>query len=145
MWSSQNSGGDPKVKIRRDPRAVYRSKVWRYAVVLFIGALGFVYMQGMWLSRNRSIFAKSYIAVQNRRIPCDYCGELGTVRNPQRHEKMDVCPVCFGVGYHVIRKFDKHDTLCPLCGGAGRVVDESSGYAQTCPRCDGRGVIRNVE
>ncbi|MFH0880687.1 MAG: hypothetical protein V2A34_13310 [Lentisphaerota bacterium] len=131
---------------RRDPRAASRSKVAIYTTIIIICAPVFIFLQSVWLSQNQDIFQKSIIQLQIRRIPCDYCGEVGTVRDPNHPDRPTmICPVCYGIGSHTIRKFDKHDTLCPLCGGAGRVGDAPSGYAQECPRCDGRGVIRVEE
>jgi hypothetical protein len=35
-----------------------------------------------------------------------------------------MCPACYGVGYHTIRRFSEADVLCPACLGLGRLEDK---------------------
>ena len=92
--------------------------------------------QAFWLSENRTLFSPFAIS----RVPCAKCGKFGMVRDEADTSIMKMCQVCFGVGYHAVRKFDDLDGLCAACGGMGRVEEE--GAWRTCRRCDGRGVHR---
>jgi len=80
-------------------------------------------------------------AQATERIPCDTCMGGGTILTPDGQR--EICPICLGVGFHVIRRMDPADRLCPLCGGMGRVENPETGRVGTCPRCDGRGLVRS--
>jgi len=92
--------------------------------------------QAFWLSRNNHLFVPFEIT----RINCVECTRLGTIRDPENPEIRTMCPTCFGVGYHTVRRFDDEDVLCAACGGAGRVEEDD--VWRTCRRCDGRGLHR---
>ena len=42
----------------------------------------------------------------------------------------------------LIRRLDSNDDLCPACGGMGRWESPDTGAVDTCPRCQGRGLVR---
>lgn len=92
--------------------------------------------QAFWLTENRALFSPFAID----RIPCDKCARRGTVRDAADSRIVTMCPVCFGIGSHMIRWFDDLDVVCAPCGGMGRVDEE--GVWRTCRRCDGRGLHR---
>lgn len=92
--------------------------------------------QVFWLSENRERFSPFSIS----RISCAKCGKYGKVRDAADASIAKMCPVCFGVGYHTVRRFDEKDGVCAPCGGMGRV--DEGGVWRTCRRCDGRGVHR---
>jgi DnaJ-class molecular chaperone len=54
-----------------------------------------------------------------------------------------MCPICLGLGFHMIKRFDASDRICPLCAGMGRVALPDTGVIGTCPRCEGRGLVRS--
>lgn len=99
-------------------------------------ALLFLIGQGFWLSRNTHLFTPFSV----KRIECDHCARVGVVRDEHDSRIMKMCPVCFGVGYHSVRRFDDQDAICAACGGMGRL--ESSGIWRNCERCGSRGVYR---
>lgn len=74
-------------------------------------------------------------------IPCRTCMGSGTILTPEG-ERL-ICPICLGVGFHMVRRFDPADHLCPLCAGMGRVEWPDTGEVGTCPRCGGRGLVRS--
>lgn len=94
--------------------------------------------QAFWLSRNSHMFAPFEVI----RIDCDHCTKFGTVRDPDNPRIRAMCPVCFGVGYTSVRRFDELDVVCLACGGMGRIDDQEDGTWRTCRRCDGRGLHR---
>ena len=75
------------------------------------------------------------------KIDCGAC--MGSGRSLAGGGENEICPICQGVGFHMIRRFDSADRICPACGGMGRVEMPDTGAVDTCPRCDGRGLIRN--
>lgn len=75
------------------------------------------------------------------RIICETC--MGTGEAPAVDGMPGICPVCQGVGFRMIRRFDAADRLCPLCAGMGRVELPDTGVVDTCPRCGGRGLVRS--
>ena len=108
---------------------------------VFIAPVGilvvlFLVGQAYWLSQNGYLFAPFALS----KVDCDYCQKLGVVRDEQNPRIMKMCPVCFGVGHHQIRRFDKEDVLCSACGGMGRFDEQ--GVWRSCKRCDGRGLHR---
>lgn len=56
----------------------------------------------------------------------------------------ETCPICFGVGGRIIKKLDEADRRCPNCNAMGRWKNPDTGHAETCPRCDGSGLIQAV-
>jgi len=99
----------------------------------------FLVGQGFWLSRNTHLFTPFSV----KRIDCDSCSKVGVVRDENDSRIMKMCPSCFGVGYHSVRRFDDLDIICAACGGLGRL--DADGVWRTCERCEGRGVHRNSE
>ncbi|OGV42565.1 MAG: hypothetical protein A2X46_04685 [Lentisphaerae bacterium GWF2_57_35] len=127
----------------RRKRVIVKSRTGLYVVILLVLMPAAILMQSVWISKNERMFKKGlFLQLQIRNVECDHCGGVGLVRNSKKPDAAELCPVCFGVGSHPTRKLDDGDALCPLCGGVGRVIDEKIEFAQTCPRCDGRGLVR---
>lgn len=97
--------------------------------------------QAFWLKDNQHLFRP--FAIQ--RIQCDTCQRTGLVADEQSTNRLAMCPQCFGVGYHPVRRMDDLDRLCPACVGMGRVQDGRTDIWRTCERCYGRGLIRETE
>ncbi len=76
------------------------------------------------------------------KIPCETCMGSGTLYGDDGREAM--CPICQGVGYRMVRRFEPGERICPACAGMGRVIFSDTGLADTCPRCQGRGLIRTA-
>ena len=74
------------------------------------------------------------------KLPCQNCLETGSVLADGGGR--EICPVCLGVGFHLIRRLDSADRICPNCAGMGRTQKPGTGEYGTCPRCDGRGLVR---
>ena len=74
-------------------------------------------------------------------VECGNC--LGTGHVLSETGGKAICPICQGVGYRLIRRFDAADRICPMCAGMGRVQLSPDGEVGTCPRCEGRGLIRD--
>lgn len=110
----------------------------RSAFILLVAmAGGFVlFLQWRWLEENQHLFAPFSI----QRIECDICGKTGQVPKEGSNNVLEMCPACYGVGYHSVRRFGSQDVLCPACMGMGR-LEEKDGTWRTCRRCDGRGLI----
>lgn len=121
--------GLTKGQVRHGNRNNYIMPVAALAILFLVG-------QVYWLSSNKHMFAPFAIA----RIDCDHCAKVGVVRDPDNPSLMSMCPVCFGVGYHSVRRFDDNDAICAACGGMGRT--DIGGNWRTCERCQGRGVFR---
>jgi hypothetical protein len=75
------------------------------------------------------------------KIICENCMGSGNVLSELGERS--ICPICQGVGFHMIRRFDPADRICPFCSGMGRVELPDTGEVGTCPRCDGRGLVRS--
>lgn len=108
------------------------------AYTLLIAVLGglVLFLQWRWLGENRHLFAPFAI----ERIECEVCGKTGQIPKPGANNELEMCPACYGVGYHTIRRFNEAEVLCPACLGMGRLEDEDGAW-RTCRRCDGRGLI----
>ena len=74
------------------------------------------------------------------KIVCETC--LGSGFHAASGDEKEMCPICQGVGFRMIRRIDAADRKCPACGGMGRVEFFDTGKVGTCPRCDGRGLVR---
>ena len=74
------------------------------------------------------------------KLPCQNCLETGSVLADGGGR--EICPVCLGVGFHLIRRLDSAERICPNCAGMGRALQPDTGKYGTCPRCDGRGLVR---
>jgi hypothetical protein len=75
------------------------------------------------------------------KIVCETC--MGTGRVLSGPGEKEICPICLGVGFHMVRRFDPADRICPLCAGMGRVERPDTGEVAVCPRCNGRGLVRS--
>ena len=114
-----------------------------FILFLVIMGAGFVlFKQSEWMEQNRPRFRR---LISIKRVGCDYCAETGIIDDETEAAGFRLCPICFGVGVHMIRKLDDHDKLCPACGGMGRLYDFDTEQPRTCGRCDGRGLIRIVK
>jgi len=71
---------------------------------------------------------------------CDHCRGNGLLSDPDQPDIREICPICFGVGYHATRRYSEDERMCVPCGGMGRLFDEN-GHARFCTRCEGRGVV----
>ncbi len=114
---------------RRGQRNNFIAPVALAVLVMLIG-------QGFWLTRNSHMFMPFEVS----RVDCMECGRLGTVRDPDNQRIRTMCPACYGIGYHSVRRFDEKDALCLACAGIGRLKTDE-GW-RTCRRCDGRGMHR---
>ena len=74
-------------------------------------------------------------------IECGNCMGTGNVLSTE--SRKTICPICLGVGSRLIRRIDENDRICPLCAGMGRAESPDTGEVVTCPRCQGRGLIRS--
>ena len=106
-------------------------------LITMVGGL-VLFLQWQWLGQNRYLFAP--FAIQ--RVECDLCGKTGRVPKPDANNELEMCPACYGVGYHTIRRFDESEVLCAACLGLGR-LEGQEGFWRTCRRCDGRGLIQS--
>jgi hypothetical protein len=80
--------------------------------------------------------------IGTERIPCETCGQTGTLFSEAGAPVP--CPICLGVGFRMIRRFDAADYICPACAGMGRVEMPDTGVVDTCPRCGGRGLVQST-
>jgi hypothetical protein len=76
-----------------------------------------------------------------QKIACETCMGTGSVLSGKGEK--EICPICLGVGFHMVRRFDPSDRICPFCVGMGRAVMPDTGAVDTCPRCGGRGLVRS--
>lgn len=106
-----------------------------------IASESFALALAKWAAGTERSMEKLPVEVEGHteRISCHRCEASGIVYT-QDGQRVP-CPVCYGVGYRVVRYFDDNDRTCPLCGGMGRAEDFETGEVGTCPRCDGRGLI----
>lgn len=76
-----------------------------------------------------------------KQVTCNNCSGTGSLLSWSGER--EICPICQGVGFRMVRQFDAADRLCPACAGMGRVdLMDGSGVA-TCLRCEGRGMIQS--
>lgn len=133
-----------KIVGRRPPKLFSSAQLLAVLLMLML-PLAAMY-QSVWLSQNKSLFTPLVLRVQSERIDCPYCGGLGAMRFPERSTNLAMCPICFGVGGHYVRRLPgRHEVLCPACGGMGRLWDPDTGRARYCRRCDGRGLIQVLD
>lgn len=107
-----------------------------YPVLLL--SIGVIVAQMIWLQGNQHLFRPFSI----ERIKCDPCGGVGVKRSVDDQDVLVMCPACYGVGHHLVRRLDGDDNLCPPCMGLGRLEEE--GRWRACNRCEGRGLIRSI-
>lgn len=145
------------------PRRAQRKGVYGGLVVLFV--LAGMILQSLWMRQVREeeaadIIPQSFAEKLNRwmlqkkglapepaageargleKIDCNAC--MGTGTALAGDGRKDMCPICQGVGFRMVRRFDPADRICPACGGMGRMEMPGTGAVDTCPRCAGRGLI----
>lgn len=79
-------------------------------------------------------------------ISCKMCEGSGRVVPPGWTAKTKECPLCRGSGSRDV-KLKPNETLCPSCGGMGRIDDSrvtargKSYSAKYCSKCSGDGAI----
>jgi len=95
--------------------------------------------------RGLTTIDKDLFKIQAQRVICEHCDGRGVYRPPSAPKAVALCPVCFGLGSHLVRRLDDNDELCPACGGMGRVADASGEMADTCERCGGRGLVLDAD
>lgn len=133
-----------KIVGRRPPKIF--SSVHLLAALLMILLPVAAFYQSFWLAEHKHLFAPLLFRVQSERIDCPYCHGLGTRPVSGSTTNFVICPICFGVGGHYVRRLpNKHEVLCPACGGMGRVFDPDLGIARFCRRCGGRGLIEILD
>jgi len=99
--------------------------------------------QGLWVASHKEAFTPFLLKFQIERIECPFCDGTGVIRSKQDPSIVEMCPVCFGVGGHQVRKLDKEkEVLCPACAGMGWIYDEDIQSARPCRRCAGRGLVK---
>ncbi|HAL92072.1 MAG TPA: hypothetical protein DCM68_03505 [Verrucomicrobia bacterium] len=141
-------------------KSVYASLIFLFVVLGFV--LQFNWMQGV-KEKKAEEFAPQGLAdkisrwmLQKRGLDPDMLSEgqpgvdkincaicMGTGRVLGQPGEKAICPICQGVGFRMIRRFDAADRICPFCSGMGRVELPDTGVVGTCPRCDGRGLVRS--
>ena len=125
---------------RKRTKEPVRNNRQRSSIILLVGMVGgfVLFLQWRWLGDNKTLFAPFSI----QRIHCEVCAKTGRVPDPEVNNALVMCPSCYGIGYHTIRRFDEAEVLCPACLGMGRLEDKDGAW-RTCRRCDGRGLIRS--
>lgn len=121
---------------------LYRPKIRKsnpYLFPVLLLSVGVIVAQMFWLQGNQHLFRPFSI----ERIKCEHCGGVGVVRDLADGSVLVLCPVCYGVGHHNIRRVDQEDRMCPACSGMGRIEEEDRSW-RLCRRCEGRGLIRPV-
>lgn len=126
----------PRVPRRKRPRDSRRTS---YILAVVAVCAVTVILQIFWTARNTHKFAPFAL----ERITCDHCRGVGVVSVTAEtgERRLEMCPACYGVGAHQVRRFDEYDRLCPACVGSGRIQDEGGAW-RWCERCGGRGLIR---
>ena len=108
-----------------------------------IPANSFADKLGQWMLKQKGVAPGGETGAPGvESIECDRCFGTGGVLSPEGQR--DICPICLGVGSRVIRRIHPDDYKCPACGGMGRMVLPDTGEVGTCPRCQGRGLIRRT-
>ena len=100
---------------------------------------------GQWMlekrgGESRASEASATVAPGVETKKCFNCQGMGYIFTADGQR--EICPICQGVGSHLVRYLDSADELCPGCAGMGRAVLSDTGEVGTCPRCGGRGLIR---
>jgi hypothetical protein len=133
-----NPAPKPPAPHRLSP--IYRPKQQKknpYLYPVLLLSIGVIIAQMFWLQGNQHLFRPFSI----ERIKCEHCGSVGVARDPNDGGTLLLCPVCYGVGHHTIRRVDGEDRMCPACSGMGRVEEEDRSW-RLCLRCEGRGLTR---
>jgi hypothetical protein len=98
-----------------------------------------------WMQRRRGVpldETKVLGQIGTERIACEACAQTGALFNETGQPVP--CAICQGVGFRMVRRFNDADRICPACGGMGRVEMPDTGRVETCPRCEGRGLVQTV-
>ena len=103
---------------------------------------GFTKKISQWMLQKKGIALEDagMNSGEAEKIVCESC--LGSGFRSSGGSEKEMCPICQGVGFRMIRRLDASDHMCTACGGMGRVEFYDTGNVGTCPRCDGRGLIR---
>lgn len=130
----------PEYKSRMRERPDSRRSMVILGVVAICGLT--LVGQVFWVAKNQFRFAPFAI----ERIRCEECAGVGMISRPDSAgvKRLHLCPACFGLGSHQIRRVDEDDVLCPACVGFGRVQDAAGGW-RWCKRCGGRGLVRRED
>ena len=108
-----------------------------------IPANSFADKLGQWMLKQKGVSPGGETGAPGvESIECDRCFGTGGVLSPEGQR--NICPICLGVGSRLIRRIHPDDYKCPACGGMGRMVLPDTGEVGTCPRCQGRGLIRRT-
>lgn len=132
-----------KKRQSKDPKDVRTNLI--YIVTLVLGCGLVVIMQGKWVAKHSDIYlAKPSDKFQNGPngsilVQCSHCNFHGRILVDEREV---MCPICFGVGGHYVKRKDTGELYCMLCDGMGRILDGVGVRSQSCPVCEGRGVKR---
>lgn len=124
------------------PDASKSKSIYLLALFLFGGVI--VIWQAHWASQNREIYLRRESRVRvgpNASLfqECPVCNTQGRILV---HEKERMCPVCFGIGGHFVKRFDTGEAVCAFCSGQGRTFNTRTAEGEACPICDGRGATR---
>lgn len=107
-----------------------------------IPANGFADRLGRWMLKQKGVETGPVAGAPGvETLECDRCFGTGGILSADG-QKREICPICLGVGSRLIRRLDSNDDLCPACGGMGRWESPDTGAVDTCPRCQGRGLVR---
>ena len=102
---------------------------------------GFADKLGQWMLKQKGVNESAGTGAPGvETLECIRCFGTGGILSPDG--KREICPICLGVGSRLIRRLDPGDELCPACGGMGRWESPDTGEVGTCPRCQGRGLVR---
>ena len=97
---------------------------------------------GQWMLRQKGVESDASLRAPGiETIECENCQGTGSILSEEGFQ--GVCPICQGVGSRLVRRLDSSEYVCPACVGMGRVELPDTGEVGTCPRCGGRGLIRN--
>lgn len=97
---------------------------------------------GRWMLRQKGVESDASLRAPGvETIECENCQGTGGILS--KEGSREICPICQGVGSRLIRYLDSSDYICPNCVGMGRAEDPDTHVVGPCPRCGGRGLIRN--
>jgi DnaJ-class molecular chaperone len=118
--------------------------------LLFIGYRFYTTLQSNKVNKTAETSVAEKTTSRNQdqglnRVQCRYCS--GTGRVPDPVNKTRLCFVCRGTGGRPLRKLNPGETICPYCGGMGKVLvyrcnGQSYAYIR-CSSCRGKGILSN--